>query len=188
MKKLLLGAMLMLASFAVSAASINLTSTSVTNSTGYHDHGSISVDNGTLTSFSTIVSNDATGPFSAEWDVVADTSYSIFGDIDVSVTASDDWTLSVLSPGLVVLDTFTSNQIVGSSAHGPISVNLIGGLVYTFMMEGTFTGVPTTTIQFVSAGLTETPLPAAVWLFGSVLLGGLAMRRRNKSRQVPVAA
>lgn len=93
--------------------------------------------------------------------------------MDITVTTYlQDWSLTVLdqAQGVSTLLIDTTN----SNLH-QLSIAMLAGNVYQFIFTGT---TPLTHFSVEIAEVSEIPLPAAVWLFGSVLLGGLAIRRR----------
>lgn len=189
MKKLMLCVMLMVLSFTLNAATISIGNPTVTAAglfspkvTNTYLSSTLRIDNiksGYLFG----------GPVSVAWDLAAtkDSRFSLgmFGNGTYGMHGSlfkGPWTVSVLDGEGTVL----KSGILGSVFDDLV---LKTGDTITAVVSGTIRliGSKSFTTGLFLTNVTETPLPAAVWLFGSVLLGGLAMRRR-KAKQMPVAA
>jgi hypothetical protein len=177
MKKILLGAMLMLASFTASAASVSIANATSTGS-------------GLLTQVTiptiqyTFGSDFQTGEaVSISWDTELTGSSKSLVDFSVSSTLAD-WSLSIF-------DGANTTQLTSGNAANtfiPSLFTMASGTVYNIIMTGT-AAITSFTIGFTyPPSVSEVPLPAAVWLFGSVLLGGLALRRRSKKENMQAVA
>ncbi|KGK42903.1 hypothetical protein LH51_04035 [Nitrincola sp. A-D6] len=177
MKKFLLGVMLMLASFAASAASVSITNPTVT--TGSGGVVTFAVPGTQYTFGSNFVAGEAVS-------VSMDTELTgaALAQVDFSVSSTlVNWTFSIFD-GLS-----TTVLTSGNNANTLVSslFTMMSGTVYNIIITGT-AAITSFTVGFsYPPAISEVPLPAAIWLFGSVLLGGLAMRRR-KAPQGPVAA
>ncbi|KGK40903.1 hypothetical protein LH51_18750 [Nitrincola sp. A-D6] len=172
MKKLLLGAVLMLASFTASAGTVTITNPTVIQGSGF------------ITEVSTPTGEYIFGGDFFEASETVELSWNsqltgfAQGLVNFSVSSSlDNWSLSVLDGGVKKL--LTGNNAANTAVFAPFTKN--GGTIYNLIMTGT-TAISSFSVGFsYPVEVTQTPLPAAVWLFGSVLLGGLALRRRSKN-------
>lgn len=79
-----------------------------------------------------------------------------------------------------------TTELFSGISIGYVTGTLSAG-IYTILSEGFASRHGTGGIQFDLA-VSEVPIPAAVWLFGSVLAGAAAMRRRNANKMTAVAA
>ncbi|QEW06235.1 hypothetical protein [Nitrincola iocasae] len=178
MKKLLLGAVLMLASFAVSAASVSITNPTVT--TGSGNVASFTAPDIQYTFGSAF---DAGEAVSLSWDTELTGAALAQANFSVSSTLVD-WSLSIFD-GLnetVLTSNNAANTLVSSL------FTMASGTVYNIVMTGT-AAISSFTVGFsYPPAVSEVPLPAAVWLFGSVLLGGLALRRRSRKENMQAVA
>lgn len=172
MKKILLGAVLMLASFTASAGSVTISNPTVTQGSGF------------ITEVSTPTGEYIFGGNFFEVGETVELSWDsqltgfAQGLVNYSVSSTlDNWSLSVLEGGVETL--LTGNNAANTAIFAPFTKN--GGTIYNLIMTGTATISSFSVGYTYPIGVTETPLPAAVWLFGSVLLGGLALRRRSKN-------
>ena len=177
MKKILLGAMLMLASFTASAASVSIANATTTGS-------------GLLTQVTiptiqyTFGSDFETGEAVAiSWD--SELTGASAGLVDFSVSSTlADWSLSIF-------DGVNTTQLTSGNAANtfiPSLFTMTSGTVYNILMNGT-AAITSFTVGFTyPPSVSEVPLPAAVWLFGSVLFGGLALRRRSRKANMQAVA
>lgn len=102
--------------------------------------------------------------------------------LDLNITTYlQNWSLSIIDQTQGVSTLLISNSIMDTQS---LSISMLATSVYQLV----FTGV--TPLKHFSIEINEIskiPLPAAVWLFGSVLLGGVAVKRRRSARlHVPV--
>ncbi|WP_151669197.1 hypothetical protein [Nitrincola schmidtii] len=176
MKKILLGVLLMLVSSIAASASITI-SPSTTN----------------FTSGSSLESS-SNGIGSIQWDITAggdiDSYVSLNFDLSVSgsgqISDSNNWTVSILNSA--------SETIFSGSLGQTFNILLTAGNTITAIVAGEVRRgslsayTATLTINNFSTQVSEVPLPAAVWLFGSVLLGGIALRRRAALKRQPALA
>ena len=167
MKKLILGLVLMLSSFMVNAASVTISPT-LTSWGGY-----------------------TTGLQDFEVFQLSQDSFSL-GQATVELTTSlNDWSFSLYS-GTDVENTnslILSGGTILSNVKTSFTFSMIGGEIYSLMVSGSRGDNPSFTTAFtLPVEVSEVPLPAAVWLFGSVLLGGLAMRRRSQKMNAQAVA
>ncbi|MCD8512175.1 MAG: hypothetical protein LRY63_01170 [Nitrincola sp.] len=96
-----------------------------------------------------------------------------FEPVNLKVTTYlQNWSLSLLD-----MASGFSKPLITNSTLATHHLNLVLSLASE--NQFVFTGIAP--LRHFSIEIAEAPLPAAVWLFGSMLLGGLAMKRR-KSR------
>ncbi|KGK41040.1 hypothetical protein LH51_17685 [Nitrincola sp. A-D6] len=190
MKKLMLCVVLMVISFTLNAATISISNPTVTAAglfsptvTNTHLSSTLRMDHfrsGYLLG----------GPVSVAWDLEAaqDSRFSlgVFGSGTYGMHGSllkGPWTVSILDSEGAVLKSGKLGSVfdalllkAGDSITAVVSgsIRLIGSKSFS------------TTLFLSNIEVSEVPLPAAVWLFGSVLLGGLALRRR-KAQPMPIA-
>lgn len=192
MKKMLFGLVLMMASFAVSAATISIGNPTVTP--GNFHLGTPGYSNSLLTDTQrtdTINSGYLTawagGSLATSWVLSSDVDASFSLGVSGSGTSGmNSWTVSILSSG---------GALLASGTLGSVFENLMiaAGDTLTAVVAGTISSSIfasksyTASLSLSNIAVSEVPLPAAVWLFGSVLMGAVALRRR-KARQVAVAA
>lgn len=190
MKKMLFGLVLMMASFAVSAATISIGNPTVTPGSFYL--GTPGYSNSLLTDTQrtdTINSGYALlgGSLTTSWVLSSDVDASFsLGVSGSGASGMNSWTVSILSSG---------GALLASGALGSVFENLMiaAGDTLTAVVAGTISSnifaskSYTASLSLSNIAVSEVPLPAAVWLFGSVLMGAVALRRR-KARQVAVAA
>ncbi|MDD5581102.1 MAG: hypothetical protein PHY16_17760 [Methylobacter sp.] len=98
---------------------------------------------------------------------------------------ADQWSLNV-DPGEVASISFKSFEFspfltidgFTASSGGAYSLTNLGPGLYNFLVSGTASGIGGG--QY-GVGVSAVPLPAAVWLFGSAMLGFLSLaKRRNQ--------
>ncbi|WP_036519932.1 VPLPA-CTERM sorting domain-containing protein [Nitrincola sp. A-D6] len=168
----------MLASFAASAASVSINNPTVLAGSG--DVLSINLPATQYTFGSEFVPGEAT---SVSWDTVLTGASMGLVNFNVSSTLLD-WSLSIFdgSSTTVLTSNNADNSVVSSL------FTMSSGIVYNLIMTGT-SAINSFTVGFAyPPAVSEVPLPAAVWLFGSVLLGGLALRRRSKKENMQAVA
>ena len=181
---------MLLMSFTASAASIDFTSV---NTDPAQDFLSSETDTAseTMTETNKRVSYqrsvaDNTVDLDGVWTLWADTQYKISTTLTVLIDPSTGVDSATLVGGGESINlNFLSTTGISDQKEASFFVELVGGVVYTLTIDGTvdLDGDPEyATVAFKSAGLTETPLPAAAWLFGSVLLGGAAWRKRKQAK------
>lgn len=186
MKKLLLGVCLMLASFVLNAASITIGNPSVTTSGFFSPTVTQAYQSSTLRIDDVRSGYLLGGPISVAWELEAiqDTRFSlgVFGSGTYGMNGSlllGPWTVSILNGQGEVLTTGVLGSVfddlvlqAGDTITAVVagSIRLIGSRSFT------------TTLFLSNLESVELPLPAAIWLFGSVLLGGWAVRRRSQKR------
>ena len=177
MKKLILGAVLMFASFAASAASFNINNPIVTGTGTVFSQ----TDNGVtaLAPVGSIAGASFTGQLVGAASATANFAVFVNGLTNWSFSVIDNATNSVV------------DSIIGQTTTGtlvPVSVSVLGGAIYSLVFTGSVTDPLYVNATFVPVALSDVPLPAAVWLFGSVLLGGIAMRRRSQKMNAQAVA
>ncbi|WP_417585092.1 hypothetical protein [Nitrincola sp.] len=177
MKKFLLGAMLLLVSFAASAASVSISNPVAT--TGSGDLTPVVIPTVQYTFGTDFEVGELV---SLSWDT--ELTGAAMGLVDFNVSSTlVNWSLSIF-------DGITTTELTSNNDANTLVSSLFtmaSGTVYNIIMTGT-AAITSFTVGFsYPPEVSEVPLPAAVWLFGSVLLGGLALRRR-KAQQVAVVA
>jgi len=96
-------------------------------------------------------------------------NYAVFTDTNAAAGASDTGTAVTLTPTGSLVDNAGSNSI-------PFFTFLMqAGAQYVLQLTGDGTGI-TGSVSTISA----VPLPGALWLFGSALLGFLGFSNRRK--------
>lgn len=101
-----------------------------------------------------------------------------FEPVNLKVTTYlQNWSLSLLD-----MASGFSVPLITNSTLATHHLNLVLSLASEYQFV--FTGIAP--LRHFSVEIAEAPLPAAVWLFGSMLLGGLAMKRR-KAKQAQFA-
>jgi hypothetical protein len=96
-------------------------------------------------------------------------NYAVFTDTNLAEGASNTGTSVTLTPGGSLKDDATSNAV-------PFFTFLMqAGAQYVLQLTGDGTGI-TGSVSTISA----VPLPGAIWLFGSALLGFLGFSNRRK--------
>ena len=179
MKKMILGALLLLASFTASAASVSIFNPQVVQGSG----DVISFQpNGTQFTFGSDF-NDAPEAVAVSWNSALTGAAQGLVDFEVSSTLVD-WSLSIFDGATETV--LTSNNVSNTAVSALF--NMTSGTVYTLVMTGTAVISSFTASFAYPPSVSEVPLPAAVWLFGSVLMGGLAMRRRSQKLNAQAVA
>ncbi len=182
MKRIITGMVLLLASAFTSAASVTISNpTAVTGASNFPV---------SLTSFATtdtsavatFIGLDTLQSFAVEMDVLTSATGTLSFDISTTV---DEWTVSILNTSTnvaTVLGSWWSGGLFGGFTG--LTSEVEAGTVYKLLVFGDESWDGNAgrdiTVSLSNIELSEVPLPAAVWLFGSVLLGGLAMRRKKR--------
>jgi len=164
-------ALLFMMTGVVSAASLSVTSTDATLSSYIEDSPSDSVS---------IVTTKLSGDFTHEYNLSNTGLNSFRMHINGNVEKTTNFT-SLLVEVRTMADVLVSSLTVvpgttGSSSFGIYSDIILGATdAYKLLFIGTgFNGAK------YSATL-ETPIPAAVWLFGSALMGLVGVSRRKST-------
>ena len=184
MKNLLLGVVLMLVSSIAASATITI-GNPMTSSNGspsfsnITNQGNVRSDlvNAGVNLFST--SRD----FQTSWKIESFENVSL--DLTLAIDLSRDWSVTILSENNTILDQGNLGTIFSGlalSSDSPIFVVLAGSIGWFQTREFN------TTLTLSNLAVSEVPLPAAAWLFGSALIGGLAFRRKAaQKRQLALA-
>lgn len=103
----------------------------------------------------------------------------------------DEWNVSVISSsGTQVLGTWLQEGQLSPVAN--LVATLQSNVAYKLIIDGTYLNPlnldRSLNLSLQNINVSEVPLPAAVWLFGSVLLGGLAVRRKRQKATALQAA
>lgn len=178
MKKFLLGTVMMLAAFTASAASVSITNPTVT--TGSGELLEVTIPSVQYTFGSDFAAGEAVA---LTWDTQL--TGAALGLVDFSLSSTlANWSMSIF-------DGMNETVLTSGNAANTFVSSLFtmtGGTVYNIIMTGT-AAITSFSVGFsYPPSVSEVPLPAAVWLFGSVLLGGLALRRRSKKETIQAVA
>lgn len=180
MFRLLIIAICMLLSFSVSAATLQITNPTIisVNDGNSAIQGSWQDPVNTDSSYNqTVQSLIANTTFSVSWDLITDAPSILSFDFLGSTIAG---VVSIFNNETPVLQQSWENfqPITGLSTalEAGVAYKLI---VSSYMYDGTNLSRDFT-LTLSNIQVSEVPLPAAVWLFGSVLLGGLALRRKRQ--------
>jgi len=125
--------------------------------------------------------------FRVSLDLVS--SISGFASFNISLTVLDTWNVSIVGVDNTTVfsgsgDGFQSLNVDTSLMQSQALYNLVitGS---SFVGSNSLRGLE---VYITDIHVSEVPLPAAVWLFGTALLGGLAIRRkRQRSLNLQVA-
>ncbi len=114
--------------------------------------------------------------FSAVFDI--NTFAWTYTKFDISETHPNGGNSLMTFDGYNLLDS--SSNIVSSAALAGLSAfsfayNTLADTAYTLELFGTLGSSPT---RVHLSGLAQTPIPAALWLFGPLMVGFLAFRKR----------
>ena len=194
MKKLLIGAVMMMISSIVVAAPITIGNPSVTSS------GNPTFNNNSNTGLERVDQINTNVPnfslqrdITSSWNIEASENTSF--TLDLSVSSNSTWLLSSIDTGnwqVSILDTANNTVLTTNSLGSSFDLTLLAGQSITAMIAGSIAlgevRTFTSTLTISDLSVSEVPLPAAVWLFGSVLLGGLAMRRKVAQKRLEAVA
>ncbi|KDE39222.1 hypothetical protein ADINL_2351 [Nitrincola lacisaponensis] len=193
MKRLMTGIVLLLASTLASAATVTISNpVAVTGFEG--DQSSVPVSSFFTTDTSVTASfldgMNAYQPFRIELDVITSVTGALSFDLATSV---DEWAVSIVNTATNVVTELGSWFVLNQAGQlTGLLAEVEADTVYKLVVYGDYLHdmdfSRDFTLTLSNIALSEVPLPAAVWLFGSVLLGGLALRRkRQKSLSAQVA-
>lgn len=176
-KKIILGTLLLVASFVTSAASVSITNPSVI--LGEATVSTLLIP-GKLFTFAGDVTPGAT---SIAWEAELTGAYSATVNLVTSATLND-WTVSILGTG-----AGSVGNAIGTETTTPFTI--YSGTVYTIVVSG-IAALDHFSVAFnyppvLTDIVSEVPVPAAVWLFGSVIAGAFAMRRRAANKAAVAA-
>ena len=154
----------------------------------YVNAASFTLDNPVISQGSVFAVPGLEGQYIFAFDQVATGSVTLTLDamltgavdrvLDLKVTSYlQNWSLSFIDQTQGLSTSLIQNSMLDT--HN-LRVAMLAGSVYQWV----FTGV--TPLRHFSIEVSEVPLPAAVWLFGSMLLGGLVIKRR-KAKQAQFA-
>lgn len=193
MKRFMTGVVLLLASTLASAATVTISNpVAVTGIEG--DQSSVPVSSFFTTDTSATASfldgMNAFQPFRIELDVLTSATGALSFDLATSV---DEWAVSIVNTATNVVTELGSWFVLNQAGQlTGLLAEVEADTVYKLVVYGDYLYDMGTSRDFTltlsNIALSEVPLPAAVWLFGSVLLGGLALRRkRQKSLSAQMA-
>ncbi len=130
------------------------------------------------------------GSISLTWDPTAMTATSTLADVlATNTTLTDIFGVSFLVPGelMVTLATFGANLLnpfdfvsidFVSNTSAQSIVNIAQG-DNGLWQDGNLQPIPAADVTYVAATVNPVPVPAAVWLFGSGLIGLVGVARRK---------
>lgn len=190
MKKLLIGVVLMLASSLATSATISISNPTVTNSNLIIGPSSSLVSNQGSFRTDTINSNlFLGGTFRAEWNIEASNDSSFTLDMTSTHSNRTNWSVSIFDVASGVWNSYNygSSFDLVMTAGNSLKVAMTGAISSSIFQAKSF-DTTLSISNLTNLEVSEVPLPAAVWLFGSVLLGGLAVRRKAaQKRQLALA-
>lgn len=188
MKKYVLLVLLMLFSGITSAASLSISNPVATTGVS---NASVGVDQFAFGGdFATVLFNedfDLFDQFSVSLDLKS--SISGFAKFNIALTLLDEWNISIVGAD--------NSTVFSGSGIGFQSVNVdtklmqsqaLYNLVITgnsFLGSNSLRGLE---VFITEIQVSEVPLPAAFWLFGTALMGGLAFRRNRMKKLSAQAA
>ncbi|MFN3880752.1 MAG: hypothetical protein ACK4L8_04900 [Nitrincola lacisaponensis] len=185
MKRLMTGIVLLLASTLASAATVTISNpVAVTGFEG--DQSSVPVSSFFTTDTSVTASfldgMNAYQPFRIELDVLTSVTGALSFDLATSV---DEWAVSIVNTATNVVTELGSWFVLNQAGQlTGLLAEVEADTVYKLVVYGDYLHdmdfSRDFTLTLSNIALSEVPLPAAVWLFGSVLLGGLALRRKRQ--------
>lgn len=190
MKRLMTGIVLLLASTLASAATVTI-SNPVAVTGAANAPVSLTAFSPTDTSaIATFQGFNALQPFAVELDVLTSATGTLSFDLATTVV---EWSVSIVNTATnttTLLGSWWNDGLVGGLTD--LTTEVEAGTVYKLLVFGSRSWDGNAgrdmTVSLSNIALSEVPLPAAVWLFGSVLLGGLALRRkRQKSLSAQMA-
>jgi len=194
MKKLLLGVVLMLVSSIATSATITIGNPVTQNSGAFTSTPTFTnITNTTTTRTDTINTGIngfavfvglSSGDFTTSWNISSNENVGFTLDLTSNHTNRSNWSISIFDTVSETLSTYAygSSFDLVMSAGNSIVVSVLGSI--GAIQAKSFN----TTLSISNLEVSEVPLPAAVWLFGSVLLGGLAFRRKAaQKRQLALA-
>ncbi|MGY6278343.1 VPLPA-CTERM sorting domain-containing protein [Methylomonas sp. MgM2] len=132
------------------------------NTTGYMHHVSWNIGN------NTVGITDASNPY-----IGGTYSAANYGTNSGTGLANSD----IVAASVGVIDP--SDPFTGTTDMNTITFNAVAGEYYTIFLGGYMGGAWFTTTDGYSLTVSQVPVPATVWLFGSALTGLVGMRRRK---------
>lgn len=132
----------------------------------------------------------SSGSYTVSFDIVAQGTWDALGNPYTKPTTLDTLSLQVYKgTTLVATYSFQNIDIAGKATDVPLPtkdvhletlVNLADAGTYTFKLVTNVTASDESW-QFTSGNVNPTPLPAAVWLLGSGVVGLVGLRRARKN-------
>lgn len=128
--------------------------------------------------------------FGVQFDLTITSSSPVTLSFDANVNNNLPWSVSLLSEdGTTSFGSALSNGFTGIVFN---SGQLEAFTTYKLLVQGDqaflFGTNRSLSIALDNIVVSEVPLPAAVWLFGSALIGGLAIRRKRLKKLTSQAA
>lgn len=185
MKCLMAGIVFLLVSTLASAASVTISNpVAVTGFEG--DQSPVPVTSFFTTDTSATASfldgMNSFQPFRIELDILTSATGMLSFDLATSV---DEWSVSIFNTATNVSTELGTLFVEGQAGQlAGLLAEVDANIVYKLVVYGEYLNDMGSsrdfTLMLSDIVLSEVPLPAAVWLFGTVLLGGVAIRRKRK--------
>ncbi|KGK41301.1 hypothetical protein LH51_16100 [Nitrincola sp. A-D6] len=188
MKRIITGMLLLLVSALASAASVTISNPTATTGVDEYNVPVASFVTTDTTATLNLVDGglDAFQPFAIELDLLTSATGTLSFDM---ATSLDEWTVSIVNT-VTNITTQLGNWFVPDLAGEltGLTTDVESGIAYKLLVFGGYAKDPLGSsrnfnLTMSNIEVSEVPLPAAVWLFGSVLLGGLALRRKKRLAQ-----
>lgn len=176
----------------ISVESTNVTSGAVTGSIESTGTGTLDDVTGAINWSSTVLAETNAGP----GGIITATGAFITTDTFLQLTSAPDangilsgtqvaTTIACTESGTGLLFTTCGNQPVGSVVTTPVTIQALGNeFSYTTTSVtgegGTAVTIVASTTITVGGPVSEVPVPAAAWLFGSALVGLAGIGRKRK--------
>lgn len=130
----------------------------------------------------TLWSTTAAAPTAADWTLVASNDNRTTADFFETMNSLDAKILPNLSAGQYLVSIYGSGiaPIGNLLADGFTGAGAAGLFQYSLNVDGA--SVMANSLNFQSS-VSAVPLPAAVWMFGSGLMGFLGLSKRKEQRQ-----
>ena len=165
MKKLLVVLSLAMAAFSFQASAASLTWGNISGTSGNSNFGGT-----TQALFGSESGLDKNVAVSASWEFLLDASSQIIINVS-SLVVTPTWLTSVTLNGVAL------TQNVGPTVGSWIFQGVLGAGSHTITLDGLTNGKNSGYQLNV-----QTPIPAAVWLFGSALMGLTGISRRKSAK------
>lgn len=187
MKRIMTGMALLLASVLASAASVEISNPIAVTGLANNPANFVSFDTTDTSAEAVFTGLAFNQPFSVELDVITSATGTLSFDIATTVF---NWSVSMVNAANLgdpsLLASWSNGSLIGGFTG--LTAEVEAGAVYKLIVFGDRSLDANfgrdITVSLSNIELSEVPIPAAVWLFGSVLLGGLVLRRKNRLAQV----
>lgn len=188
MKRIMTGVVLLLVSTFASAASVTISNPAATTGADEINVPVASFNTTDSTVALTLIEGglNTAQPFAVEMDLLTSATGTLSFDM---ATSLDEWTVSIVNTVTNIATELGSWFVLNQAGElTGLSTAVEAGIAYKLLVFGGYANNPEDSsrnfnLTMSNIELSEIPLPAAVWLFGSVLLGGLALRRKRRLAQ-----